>query len=692
MHTRRFVFAVLAANLLSLLPGPVCAAPGNIPPPSSPDSTVYLQRLQEKAKARKLWNDPYWRVLLHYKPRYFSGLKSEINSPKFFNAEDGRTNPESELLATITSFFAPEDFNQVGQAQPAPLRPQGQDTAQAQEEVRQHPQCFFPDRYDWLKKELQFDGRLLAERHCEDYSKWRSVLNPSSVTLVFSSYYLNNPASMFGHTLLRLNNGKHSDQERLLDYGVSYGALVTTGNALAYAALGVSGGFAGEFSNVPYYYKVAEYNDSESRDLWEYELSLGVLEIDRLMAHLWAVGHAPTPYYFFDQNCSYMLLALLDAANPEYGLSDGFRSVVIPADTVRVVTKREGLVRRVTYRPSRVTRINRQRLALSPRQNELFQDLVWSNDGAERERLLSQVSTLDDADAVAVLDVALDYLQLKRATTEKQELTADLASLQRELLLARSDRPALLTTSQARTEAPDAADGSSTVVGGSRYRPDWGHETSTGRISTGHNSLEGSFVELGWKPSFHDLNARKIGYPQHAHIELANIGVRFYPVERKLRLERAELMSVMSLAPVDRLFLKPSWSLKIGIDTVRHVASCEGCNEARFALAGGLAADPIPSHLLVYALGEGELAASSAYSPRYRLGPGFVGGALVDLTEELGLHLVGRYHLPILGDRTRLYEASAEGRYSVRDNLDVRLRYDEYVQSREARVTMNVYF
>ena len=75
---------------------------------------------------------------------------------------------------------------------------------------------------------------------------------------------MNNPSSMFGHTLLRIDQKGQTEQTRLLAYAINYAANVTTENGLAYAALGVSGGFQGFFSIMPYYLKVKEYRDRKS--------------------------------------------------------------------------------------------------------------------------------------------------------------------------------------------------------------------------------------------------------------------------------------------------------------------------------------------------------------------------------------------------------------------------------------------
>src|SRR5262249_48813374 len=153
---------------------------------------------------------------------------------------------------------------------------------------------------------------------------WRSQMDPDSITLIFASYYLNNPASMYGHTFLRLNKKGRSDKDRLLDYVVNFAAVTDSNNGIMFAIRGLMGGYSGKFSTLPYYMKVQEYNNLESRDLWEYTLTFTPAELERLVRHLWEMGSAEMDYYFFNRNCSYQLLPLLEVARPSLHVADPF--------------------------------------------------------------------------------------------------------------------------------------------------------------------------------------------------------------------------------------------------------------------------------------------------------------------------------------------------------------------------------
>src|SRR5690606_41368354 len=59
-----------------------------------------------------------------------------------------------------------------------------------------------------------------------------------------------------------------------------------TDNPLLYSLRGLLGGFPGRYQLVPYFLKVQEYNNAESRDLWTYELDFSPEQIRSLLLAL----------------------------------------------------------------------------------------------------------------------------------------------------------------------------------------------------------------------------------------------------------------------------------------------------------------------------------------------------------------------------------------------------------------------
>src|SRR5262249_7729129 len=110
-------------------------------------------------------------------------------------------------------------------------------------------QCTFPARYRWLKEQLGFEPDRLADETCDRFIAWKTALQPQSATFIFASYFISNPASAFGHTLIRFDKAERGEGERLLDYAVNFAAAVPDDeNGFVYAYNGLFGGYRGYFS------------------------------------------------------------------------------------------------------------------------------------------------------------------------------------------------------------------------------------------------------------------------------------------------------------------------------------------------------------------------------------------------------------------------------------------------------------
>jgi hypothetical protein len=193
------------------------------------DQQAYFFALKAEAARLHLAEDRYWQLLLHMQPDLL-GAKSRVDAPSFFLAPDGSTNPAAELEATLAALLSP----------PNPQKPD------------EHPQCRFVARYVWLAQQLRIDPNRLQPQPCPELGKWLQVMAPGSASLIFVASYLNAPASMYGHTLLRLER-KDSPGIDLLANIVNYAAQPWTFNPVLYSALGLMGGFDGHFAAMPYY-------------------------------------------------------------------------------------------------------------------------------------------------------------------------------------------------------------------------------------------------------------------------------------------------------------------------------------------------------------------------------------------------------------------------------------------------------
>ncbi len=521
-RARRVLIALAVLAAAVLRPAPATAS----------TEDPYAAELIAKARLARLAGHRQWRTLVHYQPTAFGGTSSLIDSPSFFAAVDGKTNPQAELEATIRSFFKPE-------ALPAD----------------QSPQCLRIARYRWLKAELGFDPARLKEQPCPGFEQWFRTLDAERVTLAYPSAYLNNPSSMFGHTLLRIDRPQQREDTRLLSFAVNFAADTGLDGGALFAVKGLGGGYRGYFSVMPYYEKVGEYSEIENRDIWEYQLNLKPREVQMMLQHLWELQGHYIDYYFLSTNCSYVLLSLINTARPDLDLSSGLHLYAIPVDTVRSVVRQDELLGDVVFRPSAMTRIDALRKGLD----------------AEEQGV---------ALALAAGTASVDAVQLADRPPETQATILELAQalLQYRLNAGEVDRevaaPRSLTLLRARAAIGQPSLGAAQSPS---VRPDQGHESV--RLSGGFGMTGGApFVEFGLRPALHDLLDPPTGY----------LGDR-------PRLEDFTAVSIKSLSPRDSFFRPMSWRTKLGVERFRDdgddagwlVGLAEGAAGGTWALGGG---------------------------------------------------------------------------------------------------------
>ncbi|MFJ7884297.1 DUF4105 domain-containing protein [Pseudomonas sp. NPDC096917] len=468
------------------------------------------QRLQQLA------NDPFWISLGHYEARKLGGWRSYVSDTTFFLAPDGAHHPDAELRATVQALYAPLNLGD------------------------KHPQCVYPARTRWLKAQLNLTDLPKAE--CTEFTQWFKDVAPHSTVMIFPAAYLNSPSSMFGHTLLRIDQADvQSNKTALLSYAINFGAYIEgSDNSILYAWKGLAGGYPGLFALVPYQEKLSEYRSLENRDLWEYRLNLTPEETQRMVEHVWELKQIQFDYFFFDENCSYRLLELLQVARPGLQLTTQFPLTAIPTDTVKAV-KEAGLVESIEYRPSR-----------------------------ERE-LLDRAKVLDPEEQQWVLQVSADQSQLQNPTfkalpKERQALIIDAAyrleryranGLERdtersqrsyELLRAINQNPA----PELQVEKPEL--------------PENGHESRTWQLGAGSRD-DKAFAEYGLRMAYHDLNDNAPGFPLGAQIEILQLKLRQYEGNH-WQVQQLDLANIRSLTPRNDLLQPWSWQVGGGLERV----------------------------------------------------------------------------------------------------------------------------
>lgn len=609
----------------------------------------YLAELQQQAKQKKLADERVWHLLLKYDKRLFRGMTSEADGMEFFNSPQGKIDPTSELLATLSSFFVPLTEITKG---------------------KEHPQCNFPARFKWLNQQLAFDPNRLEIQACDRLDRWMKALDPVGATLVFASYFMDNPASMFGHTLLRIDSRRTGSGNNLMNYGANYAAVPDTENAFLYALKGLIGSFPGRFAIFPYYTKVQEYNNLESRDLWEYELKFTPDQLNMMLLHLWELGGTYFDYFYFQENCSYHVLSLLEVANPDLRLKDPFSFSVIPTDTVKTLMAQDGLVKQVVYRPSVLSQMNYKRLRMVDDEKRILRRMVKGEISPENPAFKS----LSAPSQALVLNAYMDYLQYQ----SMQEKSTGNIKIPRSVLLARSRLPA-------------TTNGLADTITRFSSRPDHGHGTDRFRLGIGHNKWE-PFLEFAYRPVYHDLMAKDVGYDKNSEIIFLDFKLRYYLESDRVRLDQAKILSITALNPYDALFTKPSWRLDLEVDTLRD-RNCSYCNSVKGTYGRGISYRPdFFSPLLLYSFADLKTEFSEHLKQKFRLGGDAEVGMYYDVTENLRIKLAGSYQIFVLGESKRFFTAHFITRYALSQDVDLRFELNRYDHNNEGIFSANYFF
>ncbi len=608
-HGRRYRGLALCISFFFCLAGPLPAADGG----DAPSDGALLNEILRQAHALGLDEDPYWRILLHYRPHAF-GVESFIDDPRFFLAPDGKTNPRAELDATIRAFLTAREGGESSVA------------------------CRFAARFEWLRERLAIDPALVASAPCTAFTDFMDTVRPASVTLVFPMAHLNSPASMFGHTLLTIETANRS---RLLAHAVTYSAFSRDTMGALFALKGLFGLYPGYFSVLPYYKKLQQYSDVDHRDIWEYPLNLTGEEIRRMMLHIRELDSIASDYYFFDENCSYLLFSLLEAARPGVELTGKVRGWLIPLDSIRMIQD-QGLITGSIYRPSRTTKIHFLASRISPESGDLALALARGEsrgnapaEGAGRARERRET-----------YDLAGEYLQYLYTSKLVDEKVFQQRFL--DILDARSSMGA---------PGEDWASAIPVPV-----NPVNGHRSNRVSLGFGLRRNEG-FEEVRIRPAYHDLMDSDDGYVEGAKLIFAEVALRYSNTRQEAFLERLDLIDILSLTPRDRFFRPVSWKVTTGLtrlpgegdkDRLVYQLNPGGGFTFRSAWAG-----------LVYAMLETGVNAGGSLEHGCNAGIGGSAGVVKTFTRAFKAHLSLRGMSYGLGDRFGDVRARSQATFTI---------------------------
>ncbi len=383
--------------------------------------------------------------------------------------------------------------------------------------------CKFPARASYLSK--RFPTLKIEKVNCPKLEERIKLLNAHSISLIFPTAHINSPASMYGHTFLRLDINSSTP---LISNALNYSAKTDETNGIIFAFKGIFGGYQGKYSILPYYEKIKEYNNLERRDIWEYQLNLTQKEIDKIILHIQEILPYYSDYFFFKENCSYNLLWFLELARPKSNLVEKFTYKAIPIDTIREI-KRAGFIKSVSYRPSK-TKIIKAILSKIEDKEKAIKSI--------KENDFSILNSVDRNQKIYILDLAIAILEKRRVKnriSKKRYIKSLLKLLKKRSKLKKGKKITI--------ERPT--------------NPLNSHYSS--KISLEYQNRGNLYI--GFKPAFHDIFDVKEGYKEGAYISFFETKVK---VKNRKRLEYFNFINLKSYAKRDILFKPLSWQVAFG--------------------------------------------------------------------------------------------------------------------------------
>lgn len=496
------------------------------------------------ARAKHLEANRFWLDLVQYRKGRFGGYRSDVTSSTFFlDTSRGPTSPALELEATIRAFYAP-----------------------IVADPRKNASCRFPARRQWLVQQGVLQDSELPRASCPSLDQWYRPGLYESISVVFATGYLKNPASSFGHIFLKFNSDSVRSDRNLVNRVVNYGADVRAkDNPVVYALKGLAGGYVAFYSQDDFYTETSLYGSNQLRDLWDYELDLSPQEVEMMSLRIWELFGQSFRYYFLDRNCANLIV---DPLEKQLGVR------LVPAHLPYTLPKQaiEGLasarrpdgkplVRDVVYIPSRQSVFYHKYAELAPSERVAFLRQVTSKDWNFADPTFD---TLPVRTKNRLLDVLLDYNAYVHAGSER---SPEEKRLQLELLQERLGLPPFHEGDQVftplRATPPSEGPRSTLLGGGVRLRSDGADD-----------------VVLRWRPANNDLLSSNIGRAPNSALEVFD--VEAYVRKNGVGISNFDLVNILALnssrtgLPGDGSL---AWSTRIGYG--EEQLGCQNCDVVR---------------------------------------------------------------------------------------------------------------
>lgn len=473
-------------------------------------------------QSNNLSSNPYWHKLLKYKPSG-DGFYSEVTTDEFFLSRFGRENPKAELEANIALLSIPD-----------------------------HPKkCKFVERYHWLRTQLNLPKEKYNLANCSEFQEWARLDKIQSASLVYASGYLGNPASFFGHILLKLNYPTNLvGANSLLDTSINFGAAIPAeDNAFVYVFKGFFGGYFAGFKEDSFFRHHHSYAEQESRALWDYQLDLTQEQLHSLVRHSWELKQQKFDYYYLNDNCASRMAELIDVvANVE--LTEPAFPWVQPITIFQKAKNPQNkLIKSISKFPSHHDQFLNSYQELTSKEKTVVLELDKILDFKT-----STYEALSNREKVNVINVLMNYFEYRYKLGDES-----VKQLKNIALRERFKLPVGTTSTSTKEVAPHL-----------------GHFPVLTQISASSSKQFGSSLKFRLRPTYYDLLSIDTGRLANSSLAMGDTLLEL--TEQGIRLKRFDFANILSLNPAQTDLESDSglaWKIRFGLESGQ--SNCYNC-------------------------------------------------------------------------------------------------------------------
>lgn len=286
--------------------------------------------------------------------------------------------------------------------------------------------CKYPARAIFISENFQEIPKIDLS-NCVEYSLWIENDSIQSISFLYVTGYLKNPASFFGHTLLKFNRYSDGDYQPLLERSLNYGAETNDDAALPYVIKGLIGKYKASLQDESFFRLSAQYQEFQMRDIYEYKLDLSDYQKNIILAYTFEMKSKSYDYYFLGDNCAYRINRILGIAlEGEPMPKTPWKA---PIDLLIKIND-SGLVSQVIYHPSQTTRTLSSIESLNKTDKEVLYKVFNKN--------FFDIYNVDSLDSLNLKLAAIEYLNYKKLKSFKNNNKNELEqidSLRKSILL-----------------------------------------------------------------------------------------------------------------------------------------------------------------------------------------------------------------------------------------------------------------